>query len=122
MKVREGGRIVSRAVIIAVAVNDDGKREVLGVATGPSEVETFWTDFLRTLADRGLRGVKLVVADDHKGLRAAARRVFDATHQRCRVHWMRNALAHAPAKQRAAVSAMLKTIFAQENKADAEAQ
>ena len=122
LKVREGGRIVSRAVIIAVAVNDDGKREVLGVATGPSEAETFWTDFLRSLADRGLRGVKLVVADDHKGLRAAARRVFNATHQRCRIHWMRNALAHAPTKQRMAVAAMLKTIFAQETKADAETQ
>ena len=122
VKVREGGRIVSRAVIIAVAVNEDGKREVLGIATGPSEAETFWTDFLRSLADRGLRGVKLVIADDHKGLRAAARRVFNATHQRCRVHWMRNALAHAPAKQRTAVAAMLKTIFAQESKADAEAQ
>src|SRR5215210_6265508 len=100
LKVRDGGRIVSRAVIIAVAVNEDGKREVLGVATGPSEAETFWTDFLRSLADRGLRGVKLVIADDHKGLRAAARRVFNATLQRCRVHWMRNALAHAPAKER----------------------
>src|SRR6056297_62742 len=122
VKVREGGRIVSRAVMIAVAVNEDGKREVLGVATGPSEAETFWTEFLRSLADRGLRGVKLVIADDHKGLRAAARRVFSATHQRCRVHWMRNALAHAPAKQRTAVAAMLKTIFAQESKADAEAQ
>ena len=122
LKVREGGRIVSRAVIIAVAVNEDGKREVLGVATGPSEAETFWTEFLRSLADRGLRGVKLVIADDHKGLRAAARRVFNATHQRCRIHWMRNALAHAPAKQRTAVAAMLKTIFAQETKAEAEAQ
>jgi putative transposase len=69
-----------------------------------------------------LRGVKLVVADDHKGLRAAARRVFDATHQRCRVHWMRNALAHAPAKQRSAVAAMLRTIFAQETAAEAIAQ
>lgn len=122
LKVRDSGRIVSRAVIVAVAVNEDGKREVLGIATGPSEAETFWTDFLRSLADRGLRGVKLVIADDHKGLRAAARRVFNATHQRCRVHWMRNALAHAPAKQRTAVAAMLKTIFAQESKADAEAQ
>ncbi|WP_055663553.1 IS256 family transposase [Jannaschia seosinensis] len=122
LKVRDGGRIVSRAAIVAIAVNEDGKREVLGVATGPSEAETFWTGFLRSLADRGLRGVKLVVADDHKGLRAAARRVFDATHQRCRVHWMRNALAHAPAKQRTAVAAMLKTIFAQETKAEAEAQ
>jgi hypothetical protein len=122
LKVREGGRIVSRAVIVAVAVNEDGKRDVLGVATGPSEAEAFWTDFLRSLADRGLRGVKLVIADDHKGLRAAARRVFNATHQRCRVHWMRNALAHAPTKQRTAVAAMLKTIFAQETKADAEDQ
>ena len=122
IRVRENGRIISRAVIIAVAVNEDGRREVLGVATGPSEAETFWTGFLRSLADRGLRGVKLVVADDHKGLRAAARRVFDATHQRCRVHWLRNALAHAPAKSRTAVAAMLKTIFAQETKAEAEAQ
>jgi len=122
LKVRESGRIVSRAVILAVGVNEDGKREVLGIATGPSEAETFWTEFLRSLADRGLRGVKLVIADDHKGLRAAARRVFNATHQRCRVHWMRNALAHAPVKQRTAVAAMLKTIFAQESKADAETQ
>ena len=122
IKVRDSGRIVSRAVIVAVAVNGDGRREVLGVATGPSEAETFWTDFLRSLADRGLRGVKLVVADDHKGLRAAARRVFNATHQRCRVHWLRNALAHAPAKSRTAVAAMLKPIFAQDTKAEAEAQ
>jgi putative transposase len=122
IKAREGGRIVGRAVIVAVAVNEDGRREVLGVATGLSEAETFWPGFLRSLADRGLRGVKLVIADDHKGLRAAARRVFDATLQRCRVHRMRNALAHAPAKQRAAVAAMLKTIFAQETKTEARAQ
>ena len=63
-----------------------------------------------------------MIADDHKGLRAAARRVFNATHQRCRIHWMRNALAHAPAKQRMAVAAMLKTVFAQETKVEAEAQ
>ena len=107
---------------MAVGVNEDGKREVLGVHAGHSEAEVFWTEFLRSLADRGLRGVKLVIADDHKGLRAAARRVFNATHQRCRVHWMRNALAHAPAKQRGAVAAMLKTIFAQESKAEAVAQ
>ena len=122
VKVREGGRIISRAVIIAVAVNEDGKREALGVTTGPSEAEAFWTEFLRSLADRGLRGVKLVIGDDHKGLRAAARQVFNATHQRCRIHWMRNALAHAPAKQRTAVAAMLKTVFAQETKVEAEAQ
>lgn len=114
LKEREGGRIVSTAVIVAVAVNTEGRREVLGVATGASEAEPFWKSFLRSLADRGLRGVKLVIADDHKGLRAAAGKVFNATHQRCRVHWLRNALAHVGPKQRPAVVAMLKTIFAQE--------
>ena len=84
LKVRQGGRIVSLAAIIAVGVNTDGRREVLGVATGPSEAEPFWKSFLRRLADRGLRGVKLVIADDHKGLRAAAAKAFNATQQRCR--------------------------------------
>ena len=107
LKVRQGGRIVPVAAIIAVAANTAGRREIIGPGIGPSEAETFWTEFLRSLADRGLRGVKLVIADDHKGLRAAARRVFNATHQRCRIHWMGNALAHAPAKQRTAVAAML---------------
>ena len=118
LKTREAGRIVSTAVILAVGVSSDGRREVLGIATGASEAEPFWTAFLRSLADRGLRGVKLVIADDHKGLRAAAARVFHASLQRCRVHWMRNAMAHLAPKQRPAVVAMLKTIFAQE---DAEA-
>jgi transposase-like protein len=122
LKVRQGGRIVSLAAIIAVGVNTDGRREVLGVATGPSEAEPFWKSFLRRLADRGLRGVKLVIADDHKGLRAAAAKVFNATQQRCRVHWLRNALAHVAPKQRPAVIAMLKTIFAQESAEAAHAQ
>ena len=115
LKEREDGRIVSTAVIVAVAVNTQGRREVLGVATGSSEAEPFWKSFLRSLADRGLRGVKLVISDDHKGLRSAAGKVFNATQQRCRVHWMRNALAHVGPKQRPAVVAMLKTIFAQES-------
>jgi putative transposase len=122
LKSRKGGRVASVAVIVAVAVNTDGRREVLGVATGASEAEVFWTDFLRSLADRGLRGVKLVIADDHKGLRAAAKRVFSAGLQRCRVHWARNLLAHVGAKQRAPVAAMIRTIFAQETKAEAFAQ
>ncbi len=122
IKAREAGRIVSTATIIAVGVNTDGRREVLGVDTGPSEAEAFWKSFLRSLADRGLRGVKLVIADDHKGLRAAASKVFHATQQRCKVHWMRNALAHASAKQRPAVAAMLKTIFAQETAKEAHTQ
>jgi len=92
------------------------------VATGASEAEVFWKGFLRSLADRGLRGVKPVIADDHRGLRAAAAKVFHASLQRCRVHWMRSALAHVPAKQRPAVVAMLKTIFAQETAADARGQ
>ena len=122
IKAREAGRIVSTAVIIAVGVNTDGRREVLGVASGPSEAEPFWTAFLRSLADRGLRGVKLVIADDHKGLRAAATKVFHASHQRCRVHWMRNALARVQPKQRSVVVALLRTIFAQDTAEAAHAQ
>src|ERR1700743_3528193 len=122
IKSRQGGRIVSTATIIAVGVSNDGRREVLGVPTGPSEAETFWKSFLRSLADRGLRGVRLVIADDHKGLRAAASKLFHASLQRCRVHWMRNAMAHVAAKQRPAVMAMIKTIFAQETAAEAHAQ
>jgi transposase-like protein len=122
LKVREAGRIISLAVIVAVGVNTDGRREVLGVATGASEAEPFWKAFLRSLADRGLRGVKLVIADDHQGLRAAAAKVFSATHQRCRVHWLRNALAHVRPKQRPAAVAMLKTIFAQDTAEAAHAQ
>ncbi len=122
LKSRQGGRILSVATIVAVAVNTDGRREVLGIATGASEAEVFWTEFLRSLADRGLRGVKLVIADDHKGLRAAARRVFNAGLQRCRVHWARNLLSHAAPKQRAAVAAMIRTIFAQDTRAEAFAQ
>ena len=114
LKQREGGRIVSVAAIIAVAVNTDGKREIVGLHIGPSEAETFWSMFLKSLARRGLRGVKLVISDAHEGLKAAIRRVFAASWQRCRVHWMRNAFAHAAPKQRPAVIAMIKTIFAQE--------
>src|SRR5580693_8265586 len=79
VKARRDGRIVSVAVIIAVGVNDDGRREVLGLAIGASEAETFWTDFLRKLARRGLRGVKLVVSDAHEGLKAAIAKVLNAT-------------------------------------------
>ena len=114
IKVREGGRIVSVAVIIAVAVNTDGRREVLGMAIGPSEAEPFWTKFLRSLTARGLRGVKLVISDAHEGLKAAAKKVFSASWQRCRVHFRRNAMAHVGAKQRPMVSAAISTAFAQE--------
>jgi putative transposase len=115
MKVREAGRIVSVAVIIAVGVNTDGVREVLGMAVGPSEAEPFWTSFLRSLTRRGLRGVKLVIADSHEGLKTAAAKVLKATWQRCKVHFLRNALAHAGKGQRQMVLAMINTVFAQES-------
>jgi len=122
VKVREGGRIISVAVIIAVAVNTDGRREVLGMEVGPSEAEPFWTKFLRSLTNRGLRGVKLVISDAHEGLKAAARKVFGASWQRCCVHFMRNAMAHAGVKQRGMVAAAIRTAFAQETEKDAHAE
>ncbi len=118
VKVRQNGRIVSVAVIVAVGVNSDGRREILGLDIGPSEAETFWTGFLRKLARRGLRGVKLVISDAHEGIKAAVAKVFNATWQRCRVHFMRNVLAHAGRQGRRVVSAFIATAFAQN---DAEA-
>jgi transposase-like protein len=122
VKVRQNGRIVSVAVIIAVGVNTDGRREVLGMAIGASEAETFWTEFLRQLARRGLRGVKLVISDAHEGIKAAVSKIFTATWQRCRVHFMRNALAHAGKSGRRVVSAFIATAFAQNDAAAASQQ
>ena len=122
VKVRQHGRVVPVAVIIAVGVNTDGRREVLGMDIGPSEAEPFWTDFLRSLTRRGLRGVKLVVSDAHQGLKAAAARVLNATWQRCRVHFMRNALAHAGKSGRRVVSAFVATAFVQETPEAAKQQ
>src|SRR5690348_6542600 len=87
LKVRQAGRIVSVAAIIAVAVNTDGVREILGMAIGPSEAEPFWSGVLRSLTRRGLRGVKLVISDAHEGIKAAVAKVFKTTWQRCRVHY-----------------------------------
>jgi putative transposase len=114
VKVRQNGRIVSVAVIIAVGVNSDGRREVLGMDIGPSEAEPFWTAFLRKLTRRGLRGVKLVISDAHEGIKAAVSKLLCATWQRCRVHFMRNALAHAGKSGRRVVSAFIGTAYAQE--------
>jgi transposase-like protein len=133
VKVRQAGRIVSVAVIIAVGVNDDGRREVLGMTVGPSEAETFWTDFLRSLARRGLRGrvpiarvrwgpVKLVISDAHEGLKAAVAKVLHATWQRCRVHTMRNLLAYAGRQGRGVAAAFIATAFAQDTADAAKAQ
>ena len=113
VKSRQAGRIGSVAVIVAVGVNADGRREVLGMDIGPSEAETFWKDFLRKLARRGLRGVKLVISDDHAGIKAAVSKVLTASWQRCRVHFMRTVLAHAGKSGRRVVSAFIATAFAQ---------
>ena len=122
VKVRQDGRIVSVAVIIAVGVNGDGRREVLGMTIGASEAETFWTEFLRSLARRGLRGVKLVISDAHEGIKAAVSKVLSASWQRCRVHFMRNVLAHAGRQGRRVVAAFIGTAFAQDDAAAARTQ
>jgi putative transposase len=122
VKVRQEGRIVSVALIVAVGVNGDGRREVLGMAIGAAEAETFWTAFLRGLKQRGLAGVKLVVSDAHLGLKAAVAKVLHASWQRCRVHFMRNVLAHAGKQGRRVVSAFIATAFAQDDAAAATAQ
>jgi putative transposase len=119
LKVRDGGRIVSVAAIIAVAVNAEGRREIVGLHLGPSEAETFWSTFLRSLVKRGLKGVKLVISDAHEGLKAAIRRVLGATWQRCRVHWMRSASAHVGKGQQAMVAAALRQAFLQADEAGA---
>jgi putative transposase len=122
VKVRRDHHIVSVAVIVAVGVNTDGRREVLGMTIGRSEAEPFWVDFLRSLTRRGLRGVKLVVSDAHDGLKAAITKILSATWQRCRVHFMRNAIAHAGKTQRRIVSAWVGTAFAQDDAVAARKQ
>ena len=119
IKARHDHRIVSRAVVVATAVTIDGNREVLGVDVGDSEDEVFWTAFLRTLRDRGLDGVRLVISDAHAGLKAAIARVFSgASWQRCKVHLARNVLATVNHAHKDMVAATVRTIHAQP---DAEA-
>jgi transposase-like protein len=121
--VRENHQVVSKAVVIATGLRADGRREVLGIDVGDSENETFWTEFLRSLKDRGLSGVRLVISDAHAGLKAAIRRVFQtAAWQRCRVHAMRNLLAKARHHQRQMIAALIRTIFAQPDAATATTQ
>jgi len=114
VKVRENGRVVSRAVMLAIAVNEDGEREVLGVDVADKEMESSWRAFLRSLVTRGLRGVQLVISDAHEGLRAAIRAVFNGvTWQRCYVHFIRNVLDKTPKSAQGFVAAALRNVFAQ---------
>ncbi len=119
LKVRENGRIVSVAAIIATGVNTDGRREILGLGLGPSEAAVFWLGFLRGLEKRGLKGVRLVISDAHEGLKAAIAQVFKATWQRCRVHFMRNALAYVSKPEHQMVAAAIRTVFMQADQAAA---
>lgn len=114
VKVRENHRVVSRAVLVAIAVNEDGEREVLGVDVAEKEMESSWRAFLRDLLARGLRGVQLVISDAHEGLRAAIPAVFNgATWQRCYVHYIRNVLDKVPKSAQGFVAAALRTVFGQ---------
>ncbi|MBV8715249.1 MAG: IS256 family transposase [Chloroflexi bacterium] len=123
VKVRENGRVVSQALVIAIAVTISGEREVLGLDVGPSESGAFWLSFLRDLTARGLNGVKLVISDAHGGLKAAISSVLQgASWQRCRVHFMRDALGLVPKSAQHMVAATIRTVFAQPDAAAARDQ
>jgi transposase-like protein len=117
VKVRQNHRVVSLALVIAIGVNREGERVLLGFDLGASEEEAFWKDFLRSLIKRGLKGVRLVISDAHEGLKAAISSSFAGmTWQRCRVHFMRNLLAYVPKRDKAMVAAAVRTVFAQPNR------
>ena len=123
VKARDGGRVVSTAVVIAIGVNGDGQREVLGLDVGPSEDGAFWLRFLRSLVARGLAGVQLVISDAHQGLKGAIAAVLHgASWQRCRVHFVRNLLALVPKSAAEMVAATVRTVFAQPDAASAREQ
>ena len=123
LKVRQNHRIVSMAVVLAIGVRETGEREILAIDIGASEEEAFWTAFLRGLVERGLKGVQLVISDAHKGLRRAMNTVLTGTAwQRCRVHCMRNVLAHVPKRDKSIVAAAIRTIFAQPSQEAARQQ
>ena len=122
-KVRLNHRVASMALVIAIGVQEDGRKVILGFEIGAAETEDFWKAFLRSLVARGLSGVQLVVSDAHEGLRQALSKVLTgASWQRCRVHFMRNLLSHVPQKDKAQVAAWVRTIFAQPDLAAAHSQ
>lgn len=121
-KVRHGGRVVRKAVVIAHGVHESGRREILGLDVGEAETEAFWTDFLRSLVARGLVGVQLAISDAHPGLKAALARVLGAPWQRCTVHFLRDCLGHARKDQHGLLAALIRPIFRAETGKDARAR
>jgi transposase-like protein len=119
VKVRDYGRVVSKALVIAYAVHETGVREVIGLDVGEVESGAFWTEFLRGLKKRGLSGVQLVVSDDHEGLKAAIARVLSCPWQRCTVHFVRDMLYHCRRDQRGLVAAALREVFNAESQEQA---
>ena len=118
-KARVGRRVVSQAIVVAIGVAADGRRQVLGFQVGDTESEPFWSEFFRDLKARGLTGVQLVISDAHAGLMRAIQVVFQgASWQRCRVHFMRNVLARVPKVAGPMVAAIIRTIFVPRGKRD----
>jgi transposase-like protein len=114
-KVRDGGRVVRKCLVIAHAVHESGRREVIGLDCGEGETEAFWRDFLRGLVKRGLTGVQLVVSDAHEGLKNAIAQVLGCPWQRCTVHFLREALGHVRKEQQGMVAALIRPIFNADN-------
>jgi putative transposase len=117
-KVRDGGRVVNKALVIAHGVHETGRREILGLDVGEGETEAFWTDFLRDLVKRGLVGVQLAISDAHAGLKAAIAKVLGCGWQRCTVHFLRDCLGHARRDQHGLLAALIRPVF----NADSQAQ
>ncbi len=121
-KVRDGGRVVRRCVVIAHAVHESGRREIIGIDVGAAETEAFWTDFLRSLISRGLVGVQLAISDAHPGLKAALAKVLGVPWQRCTVHFLRDCLGHARKDQHGLLGALIRPIFQAESGEQARAR
>ena len=121
-KVREDDRVESMAVVIATGVNGEGRREVLGFDVIPTETEAGWTQFFKSLKERGLGGVQLVISDAHGGLKGASRKVLKAEWQRCKVHFYRNVLVHVPKRSQGEVSEAMKAVFVQRDETSAKAK
>jgi putative transposase len=121
-KVRDGGRVVPKCVVVAHAVHETGRREIIGLDVGEAETEAFWREFLRSLVARGLAGVELVVSDAHEGLKNAIGRTLSCPWQRCTVHFLRDCLGHARRDQHGLLAALIRPIFNQPNRDEARAR